>query len=92
MDSDSEWFDYERLAKLEDIENHMYQFCEDIIDATEHIENIVTPKEFEDAHLLKKSDDPKSIAWKEEIRTSLHYLREYQFNDKYTCGTLEIIC
>jgi len=93
MNQKSEWFDFQALRKKEDRddkENHMYQFCEDIIDATEHLEKTVTTTEFKSMHLLKVSKKLKLIAQKHDIVQSLEYLREFQFNDDFTCGTFEI--
>jgi hypothetical protein len=93
MNQTSEWFAFEALREKEDRddkENHMYQFCEDIIDATEHLEKTVTTTEFESMHLLKVGNQPKLIAQKHDIVQSLEYLREFQFNDNFTCGTFEI--
>ena len=65
MNQTSEWFAFEALREKEDRdekENHMYQFCEDIIDATKCLEKTVTTTEFQSMHLLKVSNQPKLIA------------------------------
>ena len=68
----------------------MFEFCEDIIDATEHLEKTVTTTDFENMHILSGNDEPKLIARKHDIVESLEFLREFQFNDNFTCGTFEI--
>jgi len=66
------------------------QFVWDVVAAVEKIKQFLPEEEFQKMQLLTMEDDQIKVAKKEDIQRCIHFVRKFQFHEKYDCGSLEL--